>query len=382
MKKVLVITGSRGEYGYIRPLLVKCKNKKKFGIDCKVLATNMHLLESHGFSLDEFKKDNIEVKYKVWNTLDGNNNLTMVKSLFIFGLSLVDICSSENFDAILLAGDRGEQLIASILGFHINIPVIHIQAGERSGHIDGMSRHAIARFAHIHLAANKDAADRLEKFGEQKKRIKLIGAPQMDEIFSFKYDLKKTFEELSITINGEFALLVFHPVSEELKTNFIQFKNCLNFLNKIKNLSLIAIFPNSDSGSELISNYLSNFLSDRIFKFRNISRENYLNLLNSCKFIIGNSSSGIIEAPALKTPAINIGRRQEGRLRGINVIDCPDGNLEELENGFKEITSSDFIKKLEKVNSPYGQGDSTDKIIDIIKGLEPNSELLTKEVTC
>jgi GDP/UDP-N,N'-diacetylbacillosamine 2-epimerase (hydrolysing) len=204
----------------------------------------------------------------------------------------------------------------------------------------------------------------------------------MDEIFSFKYDLKKTFEELSITINGEFALLVFHPVSEELKTNFIQFKNCLNFLNKIKNLSLIAIFPNSDSGSELISNYLSNFLSDRIFKFRNISRENYLNLLNSCKFIIGNSSSGIIEAPALKTPAINIGRRQEGRLRGINVIDCPDGNLEELENGFKEITSSDFIKKLEKVNSPYGQGDSTDKIIDIIKGLEPNSELLTKEVTC
>lgn len=382
MKKVLVITGSRGEYGYIRPLLIKCKDKNKNGIECQVLATNMHLLESHGYSLDEFKKDDIEVKYKSWNTLDGNNNLTMVKSLFIFGLSLVDICASENFDAILLAGDRGEQLIGSILGFHINIPVIHIQAGERSGHIDGMSRHAIARFAHIHLAANKDAVDRLEKFGEQKERIKLVGAPQMDEIYQFRYDIKDTLKGLSIDLDGEFALLVFHPVAEELKINFEQFKQCLDYLNKLETLNIIAIFPNSDSGSELISNYLSNFLSDKLFKFRNVSREHYLNLLNSCKFIIGNSSSGIIEAPALKTPAINIGRRQEGRLRGLNVIDCPNGNLPELEKAIKKISSKDFIKHLEKDNSPYGEGDSTDKIIDIIQKLKPNSELLTKQVTC
>ena len=198
MNKVLVITGSRGEYGYIRPLL-KYAFSSESKLKCDVLVTNMHLLDKHGYSLKEFKNDNIPVKYKIENTLEGNTEIGMLKSLFLFGLSLTDILRNEHYDIILLAGDRGEQLISSITGFHLNIPIYHIQAGERSGHIDGMSRHAIARFTHIHLAANDDASNRLKQFGEEHFRIKNIGVPQIDELLSLETsDIKLSNSDMGI----------------------------------------------------------------------------------------------------------------------------------------------------------------------------------------
>ncbi len=211
-RKILFITGSRGEYGYIRPILNLIKESDT--LDYEIVGTNMHLLPEFGDSLSEFTKDEFEVRHTPLMTLSGFTPASMVKSLSIFGLSLADILTSSRPDFILLAGDRGEQLMAAIAGAHMNIPVAHIQAGELSGNIDGLSRHAIARFTHIHFAANKDAEMRLIRSGEEEFRVFNVGAPQLDEFIGGHItpldDLKKKY----LGIDHQFILFVQHSVTE------------------------------------------------------------------------------------------------------------------------------------------------------------------------
>ena len=179
MRKILLISGSRGEYGYIRPILRIIENDPD--LEYEIVATNMHLLPDFGFSINAFEEDGFLVKHKPLMTLAGYTPESMVKSMGVFALSITDILQSSKPDLILLAGDRGEQFIGAMAGAHLNIPVAHIQAGEISGNIDGLTRHAIARYSHIHFAANKDAANRLVKSGEQPERVFNVGAPQLDE---------------------------------------------------------------------------------------------------------------------------------------------------------------------------------------------------------
>ena len=380
MKKILVISGSRGEYGYIRPLL-KYSFSKQNNIKCDVLVTNMHLLDKYGLSINQFENDNIPVKYKIENTLDGNTDTGMLKSLFLFGLSLVDILKNQKYDLILLAGDRGEQLISSITGFHLNIPIYHIQAGERSGHVDGMSRHAIARFTHVHLAANEDAANRLVNFGEEEFRVHNIGAPQIDELLSLgKEDEKGFLNDMNLDEKEEFILFVYHPVSEDFLDNN---NGCINALNEIirMNIKVIIIYPNSDAGSQTIIKEIESHNSSLISKFRNLSRKKYLYLLKNCLFIIGNSSSGIIEAPFFKKACVNIGRRQNGRYKGLNVVDS-DSSLISIRKSIAKVMSTEFKENLKTCDSPYGDGKSTKKLIELLIQHETSQKLIVKDLTC
>ena len=341
----------------------------------------MHLLDKYGLSINQFENDNIPVKYKIENTLDGNTDTGMLKSLFLFGLSLVDILKNEKYDLILLAGDRGEQLISSITGFHLNIPIYHIQAGERSGHVDGMSRHAIARFTHVHLAANEDAANRLVNFGEEKFRVHNIGAPQIDELLSLgKEDEKGFLNDMNLDEKEKFILFVYHPVSEDYLDNN---NGCVNALNAIirLNIKVIIIYPNSDAGSQTIIKEIESHNSSLICRFRNLSRKKYLYLLKNCLFIIGNSSSGIIEAPFFKKACINIGRRQKGRYKGLNVVDS-DSSLISIRKAIAKVMSNEFKENLKKCDSPYGDGNSTKKLIELLIQHETSQKLIVKDLTC
>lgn len=382
MKNVLVVTGSRGEYGYIRPFLLKIKHFSE-QITADVVVTNMHLMQSHGYSADLFADDGINIRFKVINTLESDSGAGLLKSLHLFGLSLIDILTNNDYDLILLAGDRGEQLFSSIIGFHMNIPVYHIQAGERSGHIDGMSRHAIARFSHIHLAANTDAADRLLKFGEEAFRIHNIGAPQMDEIKDISLDTSFRLPNYITTQldNEKYCLLVFHPVFEDFESSKIELTNLLSVLDQLP-LKVVVIYPNSDPGSSFISDIYDSISASKYLLFKNLDRHTYLKLLQNCEAIIGNSSSGIIEAPFFGIPAVNVGRRQHGRLRGPNVIDCSK-DYTSIAAGIAQALDESFVSSLRNSpSSPYGCGDSTDKLIDLILNHETSNKLLTKEITC
>ena len=378
-RKIAVITGSRGEYGYIRPILNKLK--KSDSLTYYVVATNMLLLPEFGYAINQFAEDNIEVKYKVDMSMAGYSNSSMTKSLGIFLQSLTDIIANDKPDIILLAGDRGEQLVGAIVGAHFNIPVAHIQAGELSGNIDGMTRHAITKFVHIHFAANDDAFNRLLKMGEQDFRVFKTGAPQLDEFSEYEYiDRQKLCYKFNISPTEPYSLILQHSITEESHLSEEQMMATLNAIYEL-NLQSVLIFPNNDAGSIGIQNAIERMTNSKIHIARNVSREDYANLMYHADFMIGNSSSGILEAPTFKLPAINIGRRQIGRLQAKNVINVEHFDKNKIIEVINYIQKSDFRLSIQNISNPYGDGDSSEKIVKILKDLVIDEKLINKQLT-
>lgn len=378
MKKILFITGSRGEYGYIRPILREISANPI--VDYEIVCTNMHLLPEFGLSYKKFEEDGFRLKYKILNTFSGYTPESMMKSLSVFGISLTDILQAEKPDLILLAGDRGEQFIGAMAGAHLGVPVAHIQAGELSGNVDGMTRHAIARYTHIHFAANEDAAARLVKSGEEPHRVHNVGAPQLDEFMqghvSGEAEIRSKFK---LEENEEFFLLVQHPVTEEHTKSYSQMSTTLEVL-KTLGARVICIAPNSDAGSTGVQRAIEEYSSPAISIFRNVDRSDYAGLMATATLMIGNSSSGLLEAPTFSLPAINIGRRQHGRVQGENVINC-SFDAEDIARAIKKAKDPKFKRSLNGMRNPYGDGNSSRKILEIILKVDANESLLNKQMT-
>lgn len=379
-KKILFITGSRGEWGYIRPILELIN--KRDDVDYVLVVTNMHLLSSYGNSFKEIERDGFKIHHKINMSLDGYNHYTQAKSLGVFVMSLPDIIESEKPDWILLAGDRGEQMIGAMVGGFTYTPVAHIQAGELSGNIDGMTRHAIGKYAHIHLAANQDAAQRLIRMGEEPFRVFNVGAPQLDELRNSQYsDIRELEKKYSLNLTAKgFILVVMHPITEEYAQIDNQVKVVFEALNSF-DIPKILIMPNNDAGSLNVREGINKYKNGEYHVFTNLKRQDYLGFLKNTKCIIGNSSSGLLEAPTFKTPAVNIGRRQHMRVRGINVIDV-DYDYNQIVKGIHKAMSKkfrDFLQK--KCVNPYGDGKSAERIIDILLSTKIDDKLLIKNIT-
>ncbi len=377
MKKILVITGSRGEWGYLRPILEKLNQEPS--LEFSILATNMHVLSGFGNSYEEIENDGFPVKYKIPMSYEGDNYFSHLKSLGSFLTSLGDILFSESYDFILLAGDRGEQLIGAIAGAYAYIPTLHIQAGELSGNIDGASRHAISKLAHIHSASNLDAEKRLISTGEQAFRVYRTGAPQIDDMLLPLEPVSEVKSRLNIE-EDEHCLVVLHPITEDL-SNLDHYVD--EFMLALKQVDLIKIFilPNNDVGSELIKAKINGHNLSHVHFFKNLARSDYLSILKESKFIIGNSSSGILEAPTYKVPCVNVGGRQNKRYQGSNVINC-DFKKDSLLNAISSVLDNDFKEKMNAGDQfPYGSGNSSQKIVEIFKTIQVNRKLLVKELT-
>ena len=375
--KILFVTGSRGEWGYIKPIIKLCIKKS---IDYDICATNMLLLPNFGNLVEEIKEEGFRVSDEIFMALDGYNHYSTSKSLGIFLSSFSDVVKRLKPTWILLAGDRGEQLMASICGSYTYTPVAHIQAGERSGNIDGLSRHAIGKFVHTHFAANFDAYNRLISLGEEKFRVHNVGAPQLDEIYQNQISSKKQLEKnYNFSFNKNYLLSVLHPVTEELKDVEKQVEILLKSLKKI-HLNKLWVCPNNDAGNFLIKDKILENRDDQTFIFENLTRKDFLGFLKFSSCIVGNSSAGLLEAPSFKKPAINIGRRQNLRLRGRNVLDCnftEDGITKSIKIGLSET----FNKRLKNIKNPYGDGRSAEKILKILQNTKINDKLLIKTLT-
>ena len=375
--KILFVTGSRGEWGYIKPIIKLCIKKS---IDYDICATNMLLLPNFGNLVQEIKDEGFRVSDEIFMALDGYNHYSTSKSLGIFLSSFSDVVKRLKPTWILLAGDRGEQLMASICGSYTYTPVAHIQAGERSGNIDGLSRHAIGKFVHTHFAANSDAYNRLISLGEEKFRVHNVGAPQLDEIYQNQISSKKQLvKNYNFPFKKNYLLSVLHPVTEELKDVEKQVEILLKSLKKI-HLNKLWVCPNNDAGNFLIKDKILENRDDQTFIFENLTRKDFLGFLKFSSCIVGNSSAGLLEAPSFKKPAINIGRRQNLRLRGKNVLDCnftEDGITKSIKIGLSET----FNKRLKNIKNPYGDGRSAEKILKILQNTKINDKLLIKTLT-
>jgi GDP/UDP-N,N'-diacetylbacillosamine 2-epimerase (hydrolysing) len=378
--KILFLTGSRSDWGYIKPIIQICKQKK---INYKLCATNMLLLDTYGYALNEIKKDGFKVHEEIYMSLDGFNEYTTVKSMGVFMISFVDVLKNYKPDWVVLAGDRYETMAAALACAYTNTPIAHIQAGELSGNIDGQARHAIGKFAHLHLASNTDAKNRLLKLGEEPFRVKIVGAPQLDDIEKFKKK-KPNFHKIRTLYNlpkkKNYYVVVFHSVTEDIKNLKKHFRILFKSLEKSK-YKKIWILPNNDPGSSLIKDLLMISRNDSNLIYENFPREHYLEIMMNSKSIIGNSSSGIIESASFKLPAINIGRRQNNRLKGKNVINVPKVSEKEILKAIKMTDSKNFLKKISKIKNLYGDGKSSERIVSILKNMLNQKSLIVKEMT-
>ena len=379
MKKIMIITGSRGEWGYIRPILKLIQQRND--VEYVLVVTNMHLLPAYGNSYKEIENDGFKIHYKVHMSLDGYSHITQAKSLGIFLNSMPDIIENEHPDWILLAGDRGEQLMGAIAAAYTYTPVAHIQAGELSGNIDGMTRHAIGKLVHLHFAANQDAAERLVKLGEEEFRVHNVGAPQIDEMVHSQFtSLQEIEERLCLQLKGKYILGVMHPVTEEADKAEMQAEVFIKALNKF-NVPKVIILPNNDAGSNGVKHAIKEYREGEYYMYANLKREDYLGLLKNASCIVGNSSSGLLEAPTFKVPAVNIGRRQNMRFRGINVIDVPFEEKAVVE-AIEKAMSEKFHEYLQKeCNNPYGDGHSSERILDLLLNTKIDQKLLIKKLT-
>lgn len=377
-RKILFITGSRGEYGYIRPLLRKID--KDLDLTYRIVATNMHLIPTFGNTIDDFHRDGFDVHYQPSMTFAGYTPATMMKSLCVFGLSITDILERDRPDVILLAGDRGEQFIAAMSGAHLHIPVAHIQAGEVSGNIDGLTRHAMARYVHLHFAANEDAAERLRQSGEQPFRIFNVGAPQLDEFLQADHLSKEeVYREFKLAGEKPIILILQHSVTEEFNQAEEQMEITLAAVETF-NMQTVVIYPNSDAGSTAIQKAINKYQRPNMAVYRNLSRDRFIGLLRTAAVLVGNSSSGLLEAPSFHLPAVNIGRRQAGRVQGENVINC-DHKVDKIIKAINKALSPSFRNGLEHIKNPYGDGKSSERILQILKSIPIDEKLLIKSLT-
>jgi GDP/UDP-N,N'-diacetylbacillosamine 2-epimerase (hydrolysing) len=378
-RKIAIITGSRGEYGYIRPIVREILRRP--GMDYEIVVTNLHLLPEFGYSVEELKRDGFKISDQIYMALDGYTQATMSKSLGIFLMGVTDSLLRLKPDIVLLAGDRGEQLMAAVAAAHMNIPVAHIQAGELSGNIDGMTRHAIARYAHIHFASNADAAERLRKSGEQEFRIFLTGAPQLDELVNGEYAPREELERMyRIDPDQPLVLFVQHSVTEEYDQATRQFQETLEAVCELKHQTII-VFPNNDAGSEQGRQIIERYHRPFIRVERTLPRRLYLGLMRMASVMVGNSSSGLIEAPIFDLPAVNVGTRQRDRFRGPNVLDVAT-DRESIKEAITRALDPAFRRALrsEHANPYMGDGLVAQRIVDILEQVEIDEKLIKKQM--
>ncbi len=376
--KIVMIAGSRGEYGYLRPIIREIEVNKVF--DYEIIACNMHPLDTFGSSIGEIEHDGLKIGGISYNTLDGYNHHTMAKSLGIFLLELPGLIERTKPDWILIAGDRGEQFMAAIAGAHMYLPVAHIQAGELSGNIDGAVRHAITKLAHLHFCANEDAVRRVKKMGEEEFRVHHVGAPQLDELLNSQITSRSVLaKSLGLDFKQPLILVAQHSVTEEFDQAEFQMAETMKAIASLA-LPTVIILNNSDAGSKLLRAAVNRRRTPKMKIFNNLPRADYAGLLKNASVLVGNSSSGIIEAALFKLPVVNIGNREYGRMHSTNVIHVSH-QANKITAAIKRALSPEFKKIASKAKSLYGDGRSARRILEILRQTPIDDKLLIKRLT-
>ena len=360
-KRIAFLTGTRADYGKIKPLLRKVEDSTDF--ELIVIATGMHTLAEFGLTINEVIKDKIGELHTFSNQSIGDK-MENVLANTISGLS--ETIKTLNLDLLVVHGDRLEALAGAIVGAFNNLKVAHIEGGEVSGTIDGSIRHAITKFSHIHFVSNSEAANRLIQLGEQSNTIFEIGSPDTDSIFNdYLPDILETKSHYEIPFE-KYGILIFHPVTTEIDSLRNQVQNIVDALIQTK-LNYIVIRSNNDSGySEIEAGYKKFEGNVNFKKFPSIRFESFLSLLKNSEFIIGNSSAGIREAQYFNTPAINIGSRQKNRSNSNHIINVSP-TTEDIIEAVKNIKSLDFSSGLKL---DFGMGNSGELFLQILNSQE------------
>ena len=364
--KILTLVERRADYSRMRPILKELYKEPFF--DVYLIVTGVCLLDTHGKDINYIKEDGFKINAEVpmFEENEKNTNTSMVRALAKVLDGITTEIEKFQPDLVLTGFDIGANFATTIAAAHMNIPVAHIQGGEVTGSIDESIRHAMSKFSHIHFPATEDSRNRLIRLGENPSRIFNVGCPSIDTIVQTPLIDKRILElKFKLNFSKPIILLIQHSVtSESLQSQ----KQILNTIAVIKELGIQALvaLPNNDAGSSEIIDEIKN---SGLSWYPSLSTDEFVNVYRHIWAIVGNSSSGIHESSTFEIPAVNIGTRQNGRERAKNVIDV-SYEKSDIKSGIKKaLFDEDFRRGIKGMKNPYGEGNSSEKIIKILKSI-------------
>jgi UDP-N-acetylglucosamine 2-epimerase (non-hydrolysing)/GDP/UDP-N,N'-diacetylbacillosamine 2-epimerase (hydrolysing) len=341
----------------------------------------MHLSHEFGYTIRQIQRDNFDIAAKIPALSGQDTGAAMAKSFGKFVIKLTDALEKLNPDIVLLLGDRWETMAGAVVGAYMNKLVAHVAGGDLSGSIDEPNRHVITRFAHLHFVANGKYGERLMRMGEEEYRIIVVGAPGLDDIVEGNFYPPRSVEkEFGVDLNRPLLLVVQHPVVAEYENAGQQMETTLKAVAEFKHQTMV-IYPNADAGGRRMIRVINEYEKKLPFfsSYKNLSREAYLGLMAVSSVMIGNSSSGLVEAPSFRLPAVNIGTRQNGRIRAKNVIDV-GYSVPEIVAAIKRALSKEFVTEIQDCKNPFGNGKTGPRIANLLSRCKIDSRILQKRL--
>lgn len=369
MRRIAIITGTRAEYGLLSDIIKRCQDSDL--IDLNLIITGSHLTAQNGMTIAEIEADGIDIRKKIEILLASDSPVAISKATGLGIISFSEAFHELSPDLIVILGDRFEMLAAATAALYGQIPIAHIHGGETTeGAFDEGIRHAITKMSHWHYVATSIYRDRVMQLGEDPKRVFTVGGLGVDVMrkeFLTLPTLTELSEDLKFPLNKSYFLITYHPVTLSQKSEKDSILTFLRALTPyLKSYNAIITYPNVDSGSSEIIQELKSFAlknSDKVKLVSSLGRKRYWTAMKYCEAVIGNSSSGLLEASTFKKAVVNIGDRQKGRIAGENVISCYDDDIC-ISEAIDKAISQEFQSSLISVESPYGNGGASEKIFN------------------
>ncbi|HEX9409443.1 MAG TPA: UDP-N-acetylglucosamine 2-epimerase [Methylomirabilota bacterium] len=378
-RRIGVVTVSRSDYGHLRPVLEGIRRAP--GLDLVLFVAGMHIEYDFGSTVREIEADGFAIAERI-AMLEGGDSPEAIAASTGRGVEgFARAFGRQRPDLLVVLGDRFEMLAAAVAALPFALPVAHIHGGEVSeGAMDNQIRHAITKLAHLHFASAAPHARRIAQMGEEAWRIHTVGGPGIDRIATTEVLTREALaRELDLPAGGPWLLVTFHPVTLEYRDTAAHVEELLAALEKTDG-TLVITYPNADTSGRLIIDRLEEFAARRPGRCRlarNLGERLYLGILRHADVMIGNSSSGLIEAPSFGLPAVNIGARQRGRLRGANVIDVEPAR-DEILRGIETAQTPAFKALARAGANPYGDGRAVPRIVEVLRTVQLDARLIQK----
>ena len=380
---VLAVTGIRSEYDIMSSVFAAIQ--KHPNLELQLVVTGAHLSDAFGLTIKEIKQDGFQIIDEIESLLNSDTASGRVKGLAIQLQGMAQSISRVDPDFLLVLGDREESITTALIGAYMNIPVAHIGGGDRVvGNVDDQIRHAVTKLSHLHFVTNVESEERVIRLGEQSFRVFNVGNPGLDRFVEVpSMPLSELSNRIGIKLEESepFLVMLQHVISTEVDHGYEQIKESLEAIKEL-GIKTILIYPNSDAGSQQLVRAIKEYDSlPFIHVAKNVARQEFVNLLRNASCMLGNSSSGILEAPYLKLPVVNVGNRQRGRLHSENVQFVAHDKYAIMDAVKKAIFDSEYRKTVAACINPYGEGSSSERIASILASIEIDEGLLIKDMT-
>lgn len=369
MKKVCVITGTRAEFGLLKPLIQKIDEDSELAL--QIVVTGMHLSPEFGLTYREIEEAGFEITERNEMLLSSDTPNGITKSVGLGLIGFADIFTKLMPDIIVILGDRYEMLAAATAAMVHRIPIAHIHGGELTlGAIDDAFRHSITKMSTLHFASTEEYRKRIIQLGEQPGSVFCVGALGVENIKSQKLLSKEELKrDIRFSLEEPYVMVTFHPITLEKSTTGKQFENLLLALEEFREYRILFTKANADTDGRIINQLIDEYAArnkERVAAFTSLGMIRYLSALQYCEMVIGNSSSGIIEAPSFHIPTVNIGNRQEGRVRGRSVVDC-DCTIEGIMHAVYSAREMNKKGSLLNERNPYEGENTSGNILKVLK---------------